>query len=48
MLYQAAATLVLIVPICSEVEMPFYYGTAGNTVNYTGAASGTATLVQVE
>jgi hypothetical protein len=44
MLYQAA-TLSSNSPICSGADAIFTItGTAGNTVNYTGAASGTATI----
>jgi hypothetical protein len=41
----AAATLSSNSPICSGADAIFTLtGTAGNTVNYTGAASGTATI----
>uniref|UniRef100_UPI003AAF764A Calx-beta domain-containing protein n=1 Tax=Flavobacterium sp. XS1P32 TaxID=3401726 RepID=UPI003AAF764A len=41
----AAATLTSNNPICSGADAIFTItGTAGNTVNYTGAASGTATI----
>jgi uncharacterized metal-binding protein len=44
MLYQWQQHLVLIV-LCSGADAIFTItGTAGNTVNYTGAASGTATI----
>jgi hypothetical protein len=40
-----AATLSSNSPICSGADAIFTItGTAGNTVNYTGAASGTATI----
>jgi hypothetical protein len=49
MLYQLAATLSSNSPICSGADAIFSItGTAGNTVNYTGAASEQQLLVQVE
>jgi hypothetical protein len=44
MLLPVAATLSSNSPICSADAFFTITGTAGNTVNYTGAASGTATI----